>query len=75
MTIRYLHSKKDVDVMTVNGLNLDFDVIHTILDETIEAKKTFIFKTVTKSMITNGTINGIDLKSYKIEVTHLIYIK
>lgn len=75
MTIRYLHCKRDVDVFTVNGLNLELDFVHTLLDETIEAEKTFTLKTVTKSLFTNGTINGIDLKSYKIEVTLLIYIK
>lgn len=75
MTIRYLHSKKDVDVFTVNGLNLELDFVHTLLDETIEAEKTFSFKTVTKSLFTHGTINGIDLKSYKMEVILLVHIK
>ena len=69
MTIRYLHSKEDVDVITVNGLNLDQDIVHTLMDETIEVQKTFTVKTVAKSLTTSGTINGIDLKSYKIEVT------
>lgn len=64
----YIHFKNDLDVQTANGLNLDVDFVHTHFDEVIEAPKTFSFETEFQSLRTNGTVNGMDLNSFKVEV-------
>lgn len=76
MTANVLHFKRDLDVGKMDGLDLELDVVHSFSDEVIESSKTFQFETVFKSLkTTDGTINGMNLKSFEIEVLSQLHSK